>query len=101
MIFCPMPLLVFFFAVAMGVNNRKAQNNQAANRKDDDNGLILPDLADKCGYVRVHGNIQFCFFSAWLPKRRTSNFTDAAGISNGVNTPYDLSDRLALAGDLS
>jgi hypothetical protein len=50
-IFGSMPFLVLFFAVTMGINQRKAQNNQAANRKDDDYRLILPYLADKCGYV--------------------------------------------------
>jgi hypothetical protein len=51
MIFGPVPLLVFFFAVAMGINQRKAQNYQAANRQDNDDRFILPYRANKCGYV--------------------------------------------------
>jgi hypothetical protein len=50
-IFGSVPLLVFFFAVAMGINHRKTQNYHAANRQNDYDRLILPYLADKCGYV--------------------------------------------------
>ncbi|MDD5139448.1 MAG: hypothetical protein PHY43_04200 [Verrucomicrobiales bacterium] len=52
----PMPLLVFFFAVAMGVNHRQGKNNQTANSQDDDNWLILPYLANKFGNVRIHNS---------------------------------------------
>jgi hypothetical protein len=50
-VFGPMPFLAFLFAVTMGVNHGKTQNNEAANRQDDDERLILPNLADKCGCV--------------------------------------------------
>ena len=57
--FGPVPLLVFFFAMTMGVNHRQAQNNQAANREDNDDGFILPDFADKCGDVCIHDKMTF------------------------------------------
>jgi hypothetical protein len=50
----PMPLLVFFFAVTMGVNHQKRKDDCAANRQNDDDGLISPYLADKVGHVWIH-----------------------------------------------
>jgi hypothetical protein len=47
MIFGPMPFLLIFFAVAMGVNDGKKKDNHPANQHNDDYGLITPDIADK------------------------------------------------------
>jgi hypothetical protein len=52
--FVPMPLLMNFFAVAMGINHQKKKNNQAGNNQDDDNRLIPPYLANKFGHIRIH-----------------------------------------------
>jgi hypothetical protein len=54
MMFDPMPLLVSFFAVTMGVNHRKDKDNQATNHQDDDDRFILPYIADKFGHIRIH-----------------------------------------------
>ena len=54
----PMPLRVFFLTVAMGVNHRQDKNNQKANQQDDDNRLMLPNIANEFGRVRIH-TIQF------------------------------------------
>jgi hypothetical protein len=54
MMFGPMPLLVSFFAVTMGVNHRKDKDNQATNHEDDDDRFILPYIADKFGHIRIH-----------------------------------------------
>jgi hypothetical protein len=53
-IFVPVPLLVFFFAVTMGVNHYQAENNHTAHRQNEDDRLILPDVANKFGYARIH-----------------------------------------------
>jgi hypothetical protein len=50
----PMPLLAFFFAVAVGINHHQPENYHTADRQNDDDWLILPYLADKLGYVRIH-----------------------------------------------
>jgi hypothetical protein len=52
--FRPMPFLLLFFAMAMGVNHQQAKNNQAAHHQDDDDRLILPDFANKRGHARIH-----------------------------------------------
>ena len=49
-----MPFLVLFFAMAMGVNHRQEKNDQTPDHKNDNNRLILPDLAYKCGHVGIH-----------------------------------------------
>jgi len=54
MMFDPMPLLVSFFTVTMGVNHRKDKDNQAANHEDDDDRFILPYITDKFGHIRIH-----------------------------------------------
>jgi hypothetical protein len=47
MMFASMPMLMDFFAVAMGVNHRQDKNNESAHRQHNDDGLIPPDLADE------------------------------------------------------
>jgi hypothetical protein len=47
MVFAPMPLLVDFFAVAMGVNHRQDEDNNPARQQHNHYGLMPPDLADE------------------------------------------------------
>ena len=54
MIFGPVPLLVLFFAMTMGVNHHQAENNHAAHRQNEDDRFILPDVANKFGHVGIH-----------------------------------------------
>jgi hypothetical protein len=87
----PVPLLVFFFAVAVSINHQKEKDNQAGNNQDDDNRLILPYLANKCGHVRIHAT-------------RTYTISAENGklfrllIKSGNRSRFDY---LALTGDLS
>jgi hypothetical protein len=54
MIFGPMPFLLDFFAVTMGVNHGKDENNQHGRQQNNDEGFILPDFADKFWQVGIH-----------------------------------------------
>jgi hypothetical protein len=56
MILGAVPLLVFFFAVSVSVNDQKGKNNQATDGKDDDDWLKMPYVANKFGQVRIHAH---------------------------------------------
>ena len=47
MMLAPVPMLVDFFPVAMGVNHRQDKENKPADQQHDDDGLIPPEVADK------------------------------------------------------
>ena len=80
MMFGPMPLLVSFFAVTMGVNHRKDKDNQAANHEDDDDRFILPYIADKFGQIRIHAGQNYT-----MSVEKGNDFADGRyGVSNSA-----------------
>jgi hypothetical protein len=54
MIFGSMPLLVFFFTVAVGINHQKTKNNYPGRRQNENDRFVSPYLANECGGVRIH-----------------------------------------------
>jgi len=42
-----MPLLMDFFAVAMGIDHREDEDNESTDQQHNDDGLIPPDFADE------------------------------------------------------
>jgi hypothetical protein len=49
MIFVSMTLLVFFLAVAMGVDDQKEKDNHSGNKQNHHDRLILPYQVNKIG----------------------------------------------------
>ncbi len=49
--FDPVALFMDFFSVAMGVNDRKNQQNQPACQQDNNDRFMLPNLAKELGEV--------------------------------------------------
>lgn len=54
MTFAPIPFLLNFFAVAMGVHHGQHKEDKPADQHNDDDGLILPDFTDKLRQIGIH-----------------------------------------------
>ena len=53
------PTPVAMLAVAVRVNDRQHEHDEAANQQEDYRGLVLPDIAEELGVVHIHGDSSY------------------------------------------